>query len=379
MSKKILYLVTEDWYFCSHRLILATEAVDKGYDVSLITRVDGFADTIREAGINLVPVDFQRSARYPLKDIRLLFTLVGLYRKLQPDLVHHVSLKPILFGSIAAMVARVPVIINTITGLGYLFSSADLRARIIRCLIMPFLLFFLNRKNSYSIFQNNDDQKDMSARGMNRENSVLIRGSGVEIEKFSVSAELDGTVNVILAARMLRYKGIEDFVKAAALCRQQKLNARFILVGDIDTENPMSLQSRELEAWQAAGDIEWWGHRNDMAEVLKQAHIVCLPTYYREGVPKILLEAAASGRPVITTNVPGCNDIVRHGENGLLVSPRDPEQLASALENLIVDNKLRASMGRKGRKLVEEGFTMHVVNEKTLKLYEERIRNHVQN
>lgn len=350
----------------------------EGYDVTVVTKVSRHGEAIRSAGIDLVNVDFQRSARHPLKDLILCVNLIKLYRTIKPDLVHHVSLKPVLSGSIAAAMTKVPIVINALTGLGYLFSSNEKKAIIIRSLIKPFLSLFLNRRNSWTIFQNSNDQELLSSQGIKTGHAVLIRGSGVDVRQFTPAAEPEGDIMVILAARMLKDKGVYEFVKAAQICQGQGLKATFVLVGDVDRENPMSVSPAQLKEWQTGGVVEWWGHREDMADVLRQAHIICLPSY-REGLPKILLEAAAAGRPIIAGDVPGCTEIVIDGVNGLLVPVRNAEKLAAALKRLIESRELRETMGKRGRALVEKEFSVEMVNARILALYRDAIQHHGNN
>lgn len=370
MNKKIIYLVSEDWYFCSHRQDIAKAAKQHGYQITVITRVRNHGEIIRNTGINLVNVEFQRSARHPLKDIKLLFSLIRLYRQIKPDLVHHVALKPILIGSVAAIIAGVPVVINALTGLGYIFTSDHLKARILRVALKLILLFLLSRNNMWTIFQNEDDRDFLCLQGLvSRDKAELIRGSGVDIRKFGLGSELPGAIVIMLASRMLRDKGVTEFVEAARICREHATKARFILVGDIDLENHASIQLAELKRWQVEGVIEWWGQCNDMPGIFQQVHIVCLPSY-REGLPKVLLEAAASGKPIVATDVPGCREIVINEENGLLVPVKNAERLARAITRLAENKQLRIKMGKYGRKLVESEFSVDIINSRTLALYE---------
>lgn len=373
--KKIVYLVSEDWYFYSHRFDLAKASIRQGYEVTLITRVGEYGDIITKAGINLIDVNFRRAAGDPLADLIVLFRVSGIYRKIKPDIVHHVALKPILIGAIACLFNAVPVVINAVTGLGYLFSSGNKFTAMLRMLVKPVLLSLLNRRNSWVILQNQDDRKDLITQGLRAERSELIRGAGVDLERFSYSLESNAMPVIILAARMLRYKGVGEFVEAARLCVRDGLKARFVLVGGVDPDNPMSLTEEDLERWHNEGTVEWWGHHNDMPEVMRKASIVCLPTYYREGLPKTLLEAAATGRPVIATDVPGCREIVKNEENGLLVPVKNANRLAGAITRLAENKQLRIKMGEFGRKLVEAEFSIDIINRRTLTLYQRALSN----
>jgi len=371
---KILYLVTEDWYFCSHRLQLAAAARRAGYDVVVATNLNRHEARIRAEGIRPIPFGMARAGLNPLRDFATLLQLIGLYRTERPDLVHHVAMKPVLYGAIAARAAGVSRRVHALAGLGYLFSSPDARARGLRLPVSALLHWLLKGDRSRVILQNADD-RELFIRELSLVPAQirLIRGSGVDPDVFLPTPEPQGTPVVMLASRMLRDKGVREFAEAARCCKTRGVEARFVLVGDPDPQNPSSISRAELEAWHSSGILEWWGAREDMAAVLSQAHVVCLPSY-REGLPKVLLEAAACGRPIITTDTPGCREIVRQGENGYLVPVRAVTELADAVERLVGDTVLRKSMGRAGRRRVEEEFCLERVVSETLRVYEELFR-----
>jgi glycosyltransferase involved in cell wall biosynthesis len=368
---KILYFVTEDWYFCSHRLPLALAAYEAGYEVLVATRVNQHGDLIRSHGLQLIPIVLSRRSRNPLKELSVIWHLLRIYKKNKPDIVHHVALKPVLYGSIAAQLTGVPTVVNALAGLGFLFISKRLQALILRPLVETAFRLLLNRARSKVIFQNPDDMGLLVGRGvLAKERAILIRGSGVDTKTFTYTPEPMGTPLVILASRMLWDKGVGEFVDAARLLKSQGLVARFALVGEGDPENPASISQNQLALWHDDGIIEWWGRQENMPEIISNAHIVCLPSY-REGLPKVLIEAAACGRPIVATDVPGCREIVRHNENGLLVPAKDPQALAVALKRLLNDAELRESMGKRGRAMVEAEFSTEYVVEQTLQLYKE--------
>lgn len=370
-SRKLLLLVTEDWYFWSHRLPLAREAKSKGYTVIVATRVRDHGSQIIAEGFKLIPIRMLRRNRNPFKELGALLELIQIYRDEQPDIVHHVAVKPVVFGSIAAVISKVPRVVNAIAGLGYVFSSRSIRARLLRPFIKYLFMILLNRANTRTILQNQDDRSMLIESGIvRRELTSLIQGSGVDPQVYAPVPEPDGLITVILASRMLWDKGIKEFVEAAQLLRAKQITARFALVGESDTENPAAVPTEQLEAWDRCGDVEWWGKRVDMPEVFAGAHIVCLPSAYGEGIPKVLIEAAACGRPIVTTDSPGCREIVQHGQNGLLVPVRNPAALANALQNLIYDPALRSQMGKRGREIALEGFTVKKVVDETLALYD---------
>jgi len=371
----LLFVVTEDWYFCSHRLQLAVAAQKAGYNVAVVTQETNHGDEIRRAGLRLIPIKFQRSGRNPLSDLMTIRSLIRIYRKEQPDIVHHVSLKPVLYGSIAARFAGIPNVINAMTGLGYVFSSENFLARLIRFLISPFLRYIFSARKMMIIFQNWDDLKTLEDRNLvKHEQAVIIRGSGVDQDIYVPSKDNIDIPQVILVARMLWDKGIGEFVQAAKLLLAKGTSARFILIGDSDRENPAAISVEQLDLWQDEKNIEWWGRRSDVPEILQQSTIACLPSY-REGMPKFLLEAASAGLPIVTTDVPGCREIVIDGENGFLVPPRNPEALADAIEKLLNDKTLRRELGRKGRALVEREFGIDKIVGETISLYQRMLRN----
>lgn len=367
--KSLLFLVTEDWYFCSHRLPLALAARDGGYEVTVLTRVANHADTIRSAGLNLIPIKMVRRSRGMIGELAAIRELVRLYRHIKPDIIHHVALKPVVYGSIAARIAGLRNVVNAVAGLGWLFSSDSLRAKTLRKSASLAFRALLGRGRV--IVQNPDDHATLVHAGLRADAVKVIRGSGVDLERFNATPEPNGRPVVLLASRMLWEKGVGQFVDAARALQGSGSEARFVLVGVPDVENPSAVPETTLQAWHDEGVVEWWGRREDMPAVIQQAHVICLPSFYREGVPKILIEAAASGRPIITTDTPGCREIVRHQENGLLVPPRDVAALATAIERLLRDPSLRQRMGERGRMIAVDEFSIQSVVRETLGVYEE--------
>ena len=372
MQPKILFFVTEDWYFCSHRLPLAIAAKQAGYDVTVVTRVREHEGAIKAHGLKLVPIELSRHGLNPLADLPLIARLLRIYRKERPVLVHHVAMKPILYGSLVARLAGVPAVVNAFPGLGYLYASADPRARLVRTLLETALRWLLKRPNTRTILQNPDDLQRLAEDSvLEPARTVLIRGSGVNLSEYAPKSEPAGVPLVILASRMLWNKGVGEFVTAARDLCDRGIAARFALVGGTDSGNPQAVSLAQLNAWNNSEVVEWRGRQDDMPTVFANSHIVCLPTYYGEGVPKVLIEAAACGRPIVATDVRGCREIVRHGENGLLVEPRNPEALAEALRILIRDPDLRTRMGQCGRRIAELDFSVEKVVQETLAVYRE--------
>ena len=296
--------------------------------------------------------------------------MIRLYRQQRPDIVHHISIKPVLYGSFAARLTRVPWIVNALTGLGYVFVSKDFLARLLRPLVRGAFRLLLNRGNSRAVLQNHDDVRLLTAAGALEEKYVVvIRGSGVDLERFTPRPEPEEPPVILLASRMLRDKGLAEFVEAARALREAGEDVRFVLVGDSDPENPASVSDAQLAHWCDEQTVEWWGRREDMPNVLAQAHVVCLPSY-REGLPKVLLEAAAVGRALVATDVPGCREIVRNGDNGLLVPVRDAKALAWAFRELISKPKQRRRMGVRSREIACAEFSIQRVVAATLAVYE---------
>ena len=320
---KLLYLVSEDWYFVSHRLPLAIAAKAAGFEVSVATRVQHHGDAIREAGLRLFPITFARAGLRPLRELRSIRELIALYRREAPDLVHNVALKPVIYGTIAARLAGSKGTVNALMGLGWVFSSDSLKARTLRPFVRRALRSALSGPRTRVIVQNADDAALLRNEGLARPECIcLIRGSGVDPSNYATDRPPDEVPLVVLPARLLADKGVMEFVDAAAMLKKDGVRARFALVGAYDTGNPAALNPEKVEALADAAGVEVWGWRDDMPRVFAQAGIVCLPSY-REGLPKALLEAAASARAIVATDVPGCREIVRPGQNGWLVPPRD--------------------------------------------------------
>lgn len=369
---RLLFVVTEDWYFVSHRLPHAAAAIEAGFEVAVATRIGRHERLIRDSGLSLFPVSFNRSGIGPIEEMRTLAQLLRIYRRYAPDIVHQVALKPVVYGSIVARLAGVKGVVNALGGLGYVFSSQGRRARLLRNVARPALKLALRGGNKRLIVQNEDDRRRIVEGRLADASSVrLIRGAGVDPQGYGRSDAASQPPLVVLPARLLREKGVGEFVAAARLLKARGVGARFALVGQPDTMNPASVMQQEVDDWVAEGAVEAWGWRDDMPAVLAQTQIACLPTYYGEGLPKSLLEAAASGCALVATDIPGCREIVRHEETGLLVPSRDPEALADALQRLIANPELRLTYGDAARRLVESDFSMRRVVGETLDIYAE--------
>lgn len=373
MSKRILYVINHAGYFLSHRLPLALAARAEGYDVHIATPGSRHVPRIVEAGLPWHPVRMTRSGRNPIAEARSAIDFVHLYRDVRPDLVHQVTSKPILYGTLAARITNVPAVVNAFPGLGHVFVADDPMHRVLRQAIGWAYRVILRHPRMKIIFQNNDDRLlFVRNRWLRAEQTVLIAGSGVDPDRFRPSEHrlAVGEPVVMFPSRMLRTKGVGEFLEAVAELRHGNVHARFVLVGEPDPDNPASISAAELQRQAASSNVEYWGRREDMPSVLAQADIVCLPSH-REGMPKILIEAASAGLPIVTTDVPGCRDVVGHEYNGLLVPVRDAKALAVSLRRLIEAPALRHEMGERGRVRVLEEFSLDRVIAATLSLYRE--------
>ena len=370
---KLLFFVTEDWYFCSHRLVLGKAAVQAGYQVVLVTRVGTHRDLIESVGIQVIALEQHRGSLNPLREIQVFLKLWNIYRQEKPDLVHHVAIKPVVFGGLIARLVGIQYQVNALAGLGWVYASRGILRRSLGIGISLILRKVL--QSGFVIVQNSDDQRWVQNLGVPAPQVHMVRGSGVDLEMFHPAKKVPNTcLTVLLVSRMIWTKGIREFVEAARILRQRNLAVRFALVGSPDPANRESLSETQLQRWQKDGCVEWWGQHEDIAECYSHADIACLPSYYGEGLPKSLLEATASGLPVVTTDAPGCREIVKHGQNGFLVPVRDPYALADALEKLIQNSILRTKMGRVSRELAEREFSAERVVTETLGLYKKLLR-----
>ncbi len=363
---KVLYLVPDDGFFWSHRRGLAAAARDAGCEVVVATPPGPYRERIEAAGFAFRPVRIG-SGSSPLNVARSIADVVALYRDVRPELCHHVSMRAILAGGLAARITRVPAVVNLVTGLGWVYTSAP---AVLRRAVELAYHASLGGPASWTVFQNPDDRDEFVARGVvDARRASVILGSGVDAERFRPSPEPQGDPTILLASRMLAPKGIHDLVEAGRLLRARGVRHRIVLAGRPDERNPSSIPVAELARWNATGLVEWNGHTDDVAGLLRDCHVACLPTYYREGVPKFLLEAMAAGRPIVTTDTPGCRELVPERASGELVDPRRPDALADALSGLIADPEARRAKGRAARELVDTRFTERHVIEQTFAVY----------
>lgn len=376
---RLLFVVTEDWAFWSHRLPMARAALAAGYDVAVACRVAAHRERIEAEGIRVLPLRrLIRESRNPLAELAAIAELTALYRRERPALVHHVALKPVLYGSVAARLAGVAAVVNAMIGMGYVFTARSTGARLLRPVITQAFRFLLGGRGRRLLVQNEDDRAVFADQGLVAETRItLIPGSGVDVHAYQPYEEApigDGSVPVALCvARLLWDKGIGELMDAARKLHGRGIPLRLWVVGDRDPANPRCVPQETIDQWTREGVVEFLGRRDDIADLWTQAHIAVLPSH-REGMPKALLEAAASGRPLIATDVPGCRALVRHGHNGLLVPLGDVDALAEALESLAVDPALRRRFGAAARRDVEEIYSDEAVGRGVVALYASVIR-----
>jgi glycosyltransferase involved in cell wall biosynthesis len=351
-------------------MTLAQTLLERGAEVHVAVPDEPGIEVLARKGLCVHIIHLKRKSMSALDEVRCFASLLALYRKVRPDVVHHIRLKPVLYGGLAASLARTPAVVNMLTGLGYLFTSHSLRNACARRLVLSALRLSFLHPNHKVIFQNPDDQEDLlRTHLLQRRQAVLIKGSGVDLTRFRPTPEPPPPVKVLMASRMLWEKGPGEFVAAAELLRARGVVAKFILAGEPDPGHPSAVPLDTLRRWHASGKVEWCGWQNDMSAMIAQSHIVCLPSAYGEGVPRILIEAAASARPIVTSDAPGCREIVKHGRNGLLVAVRDAGGLASALQTLIADPDLRTRMAAQGRQMAVAEFSQEEVVARTLEVY----------
>ena len=374
MSKRLVYVVSEDWAFITHRLSLAKFAIEKGYEVVAATNINDHGKNLSDIGIDVININFSRSFNKPFLDLISLYKLIRVLQQFKPDIVHNVGVKISLLSSLAGLFSKPKVIINAYTGLGYVFSSNSKLAKIIRFLLIPLLRFLNSRNNTWTVFQNEDDKLlFINNKIVETTRTNIIKGSGVSTDEFSYMKEPEEPIIVMLASRLLWDKGVGEFVETASELKSKYPEVKFVLVGDIDQQNPMSLKADTLNGWVKEGIIEWWGHKQNMSKIIGLSHIITLPSY-REGMPKVLLEAASIGRPIVTTNVPGCRDIVRDNINGFLVDAKESSGLTEAIDRLILNKELRLRMGLAGREIILNELSSKKINEQFIKLYRKSIQ-----
>lgn len=372
---KLLFFISEDWYFCSHRKRLAQEALRKGFQILIVTRVGNFADEIKDAGFQLINLPIRRGGWNLLADLIILYRLCIIYRKEKPDLVHHVALKPILYGTMAAMISGVKCVVNAFAGLGHIFIASTKSYKVLRKILLIIMKCLFRRRKINIIFQNDDDRQIfLQQRVVPFKKTSIIRGSGVELDIFYPSYGLiKQPPLIVLVGRMLKTKGVEDFTQAARILKNRGKNIQMVLVGPTDDENPASIPNKTLLKWKMRGYVDYWGERSDIARIYRSSTLAVLPSY-REGLPKSLMEAAACGVPMVAYDVPGCREIVRPFTTGLLVPKGDVTSLANAIERLLDDSQLRKRCSINAQMIAKKEFDQSKVIAATLSIYDMLIK-----
>jgi glycosyltransferase involved in cell wall biosynthesis len=376
-NRRLLIVVNDAGFLVSHRWLVATGAMAAGYEVHVASPAGPAVSLLTEHGIRHHALELHRSSLQPRKELQSLTAMFRLFRRLRPDVLHLVTPKPVLYGSLLARLTPVHGVVVAISGLGTVFSSGGLKANLLRRFVLRLYRFGFGHPNLRIIFQNSSDRDLVLAAGAAApEQIVMIRGSGVSLLDYSYEAEPDSTPVVTFAARLLASKGVREFIQAARIVRDRGISAKFVLAGATDPGNPETVRDAELQGWAEEGVVSVEGYRTDIPALFRRSHIVALPSYYGEGIPKVLIEAAASGRAVVTTDMPGCREAIVPDVTGILVPPRDPVALANAFEQLIRDPVRRMALGRAGRVLAEQAYDVQQVVSTHLDIYEELIARH---
>lgn len=373
MKKKLLFILNEPTYFVSHRFPIALAAQKLGYEIHVATGAEIPPKAIDDAGFFYYTLPLSRSGRNVFSECVSIVAMYRLMKRLKPDLVHLVTIKPVIYGTLAARAARVPGVVAAISGLGYAFIDQYFEAKCLRYIITRLYRLAFRHQRMKIIFQNTDDQETLFKIGaIKSHQAVLIQGSGVNLEQYAYREEPSTEPPVVvMASRLLRDKGVFEYIEAVKKLRAQGCQAKFWLAGELDSGNPSSIKKRQLQAWIKAGIIDYLGYC-DIPVLFSQVHLVVLPSY-REGLPRVLAEAAACGRAVITTDVPGCRAAILPGETGLLVKVKDVDSLANAMHKLLNDAALRKAFGKAGRQFAERAFDINHIVEQHLMVYDQLV------
>jgi glycosyltransferase involved in cell wall biosynthesis len=369
IDPKVLFVITEDWFFHSHFLDRAKYIAASGGTVGVATRFSIHEDELKDLGFELFPVNFSRRGLNPISEFLTALKIRKIIQRFKPDIAHNVALKPVVTGTFGELLGRQGVVINALVGMGYIFTSTDTRASVVKPFLSRILKSLLRSKPVHVVVENPDDLNSLVDDGFVRQSQIsLIRGAGVDLNAFPFHPEVVGPVVVTLVSRILRDKGVREFIDAASQLQMRVPEVVFQIVGEPDLGNPSAIPQSEIDSWKSLANVKYLGRRSDIAEILKGSHIVCLPSY-REGLPKSLLEALSTGRPIITTDRPGCREVCDDGVNGLLVPAQDSVALSNAIEKLAINSELRQAMGRAGRVRAESEFSNEIVCAQTLDLY----------
>jgi len=365
----LLYVDNSLATFISHRLPLARRAARHGYRVHVAAPLDSSPHPVEASGLQFHPLPIARASLSPFNAIRVITELVCIYRRIQPDLIHHLRLKPVLYGELASRITRAPAVVNSLTGLGFAYCDESWRGRAMRSTVRAILRASRRDGLRRFTFQNRDDFTVWRDQGIcGEDDSSIMPGSGIETGELEAIPEPPGPPVVVLPARFLWHKGVSEFVEAARILRGKICSTRFALVGRTDPGNPGSIPQRTIDEWVASGAVENWGWSDDMRSIFARCHTVCLPSY-REGIPRVLLEASLAGRAIVTTDVAGCREVVRHGQSGLIVPPKDARSLSEALSLLANDPLLRNTYAAEARRRTIDLFSLDHVAAITLSIY----------
>ncbi len=370
-AKRILFLVNTAEFFLSHRMPLAVAAKKAGYEVHIASASGAAVAIIQAMGFKHHEIAFVRSGQNPLVEMKTIVQLFKLFRRLGPDVLHLITIKPVLYGGLAARIAGVPSVVSAVSGLGTVFIAGSIVAKFRKWVVTRLYSVAFKQKRLAVIFQNPDDRQALlSSRALQESETRIIRGSGVALSDYPFRSEPEGESVVVMASRLLKDKGVFEFVEAASILRERGVTVAMRLIGSPDPGNQTSVTEQDVKRWHEDGVVRTLGYRSDIADQYADANIVCLPSY-REGLPKSLVEAAACGRAVVTTDVPGCRDAIIPGKTGLLVPVRNAVALADAIQSLIEDSDLRIRMGQAGRKLAEDAFAIEKIVDQHLRIYED--------
>lgn len=371
--KTLLMVANVDWFFISHRLCIAKEAVQHGWNVIVAAEDTGRKDEITAHGIQFVDFKFSRSGTNPVSEIVTVANFIKLYKKVKPDVVHHITLKPIIYGSLAAKACKIKGVVNAVSGLGYNFSGSAKKINLVPKVMTRLMKLGFDNTHGVVIFQNSDDEAELTNLGVVNEetNIVRLKGSGVDLNDFSVEDFPDfKTIKILFPTRMVWEKGVAELKEASEILKKDyQHNIQFVLAGLADEENKSGVSKEYLTNWSDGTYVKWIGYQPKMAPVYQNSHIVILPSYYREGMPKTLLEACASGRPIITTNSIGCKECVDDNENGIMIAPKSASAIVNAIKQLVDHPEKIVEMGKNSRVKAEREFDVDHVIAKHMEIY----------
>ncbi len=375
MNKKIAIVVHKGNVFLSHRVNIAEKAIKEGYEVHVLTDAsEAVAKEIKRKGIHFHQVPFSRTFRNIFFELKTLIYLFNIIRKLKPNLVHNVTIKPIIYVNLICKILRHKKIINSISGLGYIFVNKNLKNTILKFFVLQLYKFFFKSENVRIILQNIEEKKYLEKHNIDYKGNLrLVPGAGVNMSKYIPSKSFENKNIVVFAARMIREKGVEEVVNASEKLFKMNYNIKLILLGEVDEEYPTHIKKNLLKSWSKKNFIEWYGHVDNIIPFYQMATLVCMPSYYSEGVPKSLIEAAAIAKPIITTDMPGCRSIVKHNYNGLLVEPKNIASLVKSIKYLLDNPDICRTFGLNGRNYAKEMFDETKIVKLTLDIYNEII------